>query len=133
MKKDITIPEVSDIYLALVNEYNAEFKSNDWNVYLINDKNVDLEMVLILSSGIDELKKISTAKLRHKIDKLPAKSFAKVEYIPVDVLDLTNTFSVSFFEKNTLFEKTFIIEKNIIQNKKVSSVAFLQKEGYLFS
>ena len=56
MKKDIKIPEVEDVYIAIVNEYNDIYKSQDWNAYIINDKDVDLEMILIVTSGYSEEK-----------------------------------------------------------------------------
>ena len=56
MKKDIQIPEVNEIFMAIVKEYNEEFQCEDWNAYIINDKQVDLDMVLILSKGFTERK-----------------------------------------------------------------------------
>ena len=42
--------------MAVVYEYNDIYKTNDWNVYLINNKSVDLEMVVIVSQGFSETK-----------------------------------------------------------------------------
>ena len=61
MKKDIEIPEVNDVYVAVVNEYNKIYKTYDWNAYIINDKDVALEMVLIVSRGYDK-NRISTGR-----------------------------------------------------------------------
>ena len=97
MKKDIQLPEVTKVFMAIVKEYNDTFKCEDWNAYIINNKEVELEMVLIVSKGYDEDKLIETAVLRHKIEKLPAQSFAKVELLQEDVLKLTNFFNVTFF------------------------------------
>ena len=66
MKKDIQIPKVEDVYIAIVNEYNDIYKTQDWNAYIINDKEVDLEMVLIVTRGYSEEKITST--FRKKID-----------------------------------------------------------------
>ena len=106
MKKDIQIPEVSDIFMAVVKEYNDIYKTDDWNVYIINNKPIDLEMVLIVSHGYDE--KDTTSKMRHKITKLPANSYAKVELIQPELFKLNNEFKVSFFEENSMFDKTFL-------------------------
>ena len=81
MKKDIEIPEVTNVFMAIVKEYNEDFKCDDWNAYIINNKDVDLEMCLIVSKGDEETTKLKTSILRKKIEKLPAKSYAKVEYI----------------------------------------------------
>ena len=43
--------------------------------------------------GYDEDNLTETAVLRHNIDKLPAKSFAKVELLQDDVLKLSNFFN----------------------------------------
>ena len=59
MKEDILIPKVEDVYIAVVNEYNDIYKSQDWNAYIINDKAIDLEMVLIVTSGYSENKTTS--------------------------------------------------------------------------
>jgi hypothetical protein len=131
MKKDIQLPEVSNVFMAIVNEYNKEFQCNDWNAYIINNKDIDLEMVLIVSKGYDEDKLIETAVLRHKIEKLPAQSFAKVELLQEDVLKLTNFFNVTFFEGNTMFDKKFLFEKGIIKEGNLRMVPMLNKRGIL--
>ena len=48
MKKDIFIPKVEGVYIAIVNEYNDVYKTQDWNAYIINDKDVDLDTVIIV-------------------------------------------------------------------------------------
>ena len=108
MKKDIQIPEVKNVHLAVVFEYNDIYKTDDWNVYVINNKNTDLEMMVIVSQGFSETK--TTSVLRKKITLLPANSFAKIELIQPDLFKLNNRFQVSFFEENTLYEKTFIFK-----------------------
>ena len=60
MKKDIQIPVVTDVFMAIVKEYNADFKCDDWNAYIINNKSVDLEMVLIVSKGDEEVTQLKT-------------------------------------------------------------------------
>jgi len=131
MKKDITIPEVADVFMAVVKEYNNEFKCEDWNAYIINNKDVTLEMVLIVSKGYDEDKMIETAVLRHKIEKLPAKSFAKVELLQDDVLKLSNFFNVTFFEGNTMFDKKYLFEKGVIKEGALRTIPLLNKRGIL--
>jgi len=63
-------------------------------------------MVLIVSHGYDE--KDTTSKMRHKITKLPANSYAKVELIQPELFKLNNEFKVSFFEENSMFDKVEI-------------------------
>ena len=131
MKKDILIPKVTNVFLAAVKEYNDVFKCDDWNVYLINNKDIDLETVLIVSKGIDKNSQSETSLLRHKIEKLPAKSYAKVEFLQEDVLKLTNFFNVTFFEENTLFDKKFIFEKESVKTSALRMIPFLKKRGVL--
>lgn len=129
MKKDIQIPEVTDVFMAIVKEYNPDFRTDDWNVYLINTKSVDLEMVLIVSHGFDEKDKTST--MRKKIEILPANSFAKIEFIQPELFKLNNEFKVTFFTNNQLFEKTFVFAKNTIKDSALRMIKELDKKGIL--
>ena len=36
MKKDITIPESKDIYIAAVLEEHPEYHTKDWNAYILS-------------------------------------------------------------------------------------------------
>ncbi|MCF6181467.1 hypothetical protein [Lutibacter sp.] len=131
MKKDIQIPEVSNVYVAVAKEYNEVFKCEDWNAYIINTKEVDLEMILIVSKGYNEDRGIKTAVLRHKIEKLPANSFAKIELIQNEVLKLTNFFDITFFEGNNMFEKKYVFEKGTIKEGNLRQISVLNKRGIL--
>jgi len=129
MKKDIQIPEVTNVEMAVVYEYNDLYKTDDWNVYIINNKNVDLEMVVIVTQGFSDTK--ITSLFRKKIDVLPANSFAKIELIQPELFKLNNRFQVSFFEGNTLFEKTFIFKENTIKEGALRTIPELKKRGIL--
>ena len=131
MKKDILIPEVTDVFMAIVKEYNEEFQCDDWNAYIINNKEVDLEMFLIVSKGDEETTKLKTSVLRKKIDKLPAKSYAKVEYINPAVLRLNNIFEVTFFEGSKMFDKKYIFKKGTVKEGTLRMIPLLKKEGVL--
>lgn len=131
MKKDIEIPEVTNVYVAVVNEYNDIYKTHDWNAYIINDKDVDLEMILIVSRGYNETKTTST--MRHKLEKLPAKSYAKIELMQEDVLALSNEFKVTFFESNKMFDKTYVFRKNTINKKALQPIPLMEVRGILVS
>ena len=131
MKKDIQIPEVSDVFMAIVKEYNEDFQCDDWNAYIINNKNIPLEMVLIVSKGDEETTKLKTSVLRKKIEKLPANSYAKVEYINPAVLRLNNSFEVTFFEGNQMFDKTYTFKKGTVKEGALRMIPLLKKEGVL--
>lgn len=129
MKKDITIPQVKDVYIAVVKKYNDIYKTHDWNAYIINDKDVSLEMVLIVSKGYSQDKETST--MRHKLEKLPPKSYAKIELIQKEVLPMNNEFKVTFFENNTMFDKTYLFLKNTINEKALQQIPLMGAKGVL--
>lgn len=129
MKKDIYIPEVSGVYLAVVFEHNDIYNTDDWNVYIINEKEVDLEMVVIVSKGFDE--KDQTSIMRKKLDVLASNSFAKVEWIQPELFKLNNQFQVTFFAENTLFEKTYTFKKNTIKEGALRMISSINKKGLL--
>ncbi len=131
MKKDIQIPEVTDVFMAIVKEYNEVFQCDDWNAYLINNKDIAIEMVLIVSKGYDEEQLTETSLLRHKIENLPAKSFAKVELLHEGVLKLSNFFNVTFFEGNAMFDKKYLFEKGTIKEGALRMIPLLNKKGIL--
>ena len=131
MKKDIEIPSVVDVYMAIVREYNTEFQCDDWNAYIINNKDVDLETVLIVSKGLDEGKGLESSQMRHKIDKLPSKSYAKVELLQGDILNLSNFFNISFFEGSRLFDKKYLFEKGSIKEGNLRKIPMLNKRGII--
>ncbi|WP_297806469.1 hypothetical protein [uncultured Polaribacter sp.] len=129
MKKDIQIPEVTDVEMAIVYEFSDLYKTDDWNVYIINNKNVDLEMMVIVSQGFSETK--TTSLIRKKLDKLPANSFAKIEFIQPELFKLNNRFQVTFFEGNTLYEKTFIFKENTVKEGALRMIKEIKKRGIL--
>ncbi|KRP29412.1 MAG: phenylalanyl-tRNA synthetase subunit alpha [Cryomorphaceae bacterium BACL22 MAG-120619-bin32] len=129
MKKDIHIPEVSDVVIAVVFEYNDMYKTDDWNAYIINKKSVDLELVVIVSQGFSEAK--TTSLFRKKLDVLPANSFGKIELMQPELFKLNNRFQVSFFEGNNLFEKTFLLKENTIKESALRMIPELRKRGIL--
>jgi len=129
LKKDIEIPESKGIYLAAVREKNEEFQSMEWNAYLINDRETSIEMALIVTKGFD--KEESTSTMRHSIKMLPAKSFAKIEFLQDEVLRLNNQFSVTYFADDKMYEKTFLFRKNSINEAALKDLPVIKKQGVL--
>lgn len=129
MKKDITIPEVKDVYVAVVQEQHIEYKTLDWNAYIINNSDKDLDTVLIVSQGYNDKK--TTPPMRHTLAKLPARSYAKIEYLQEKVLELNNSFKVTYFEGNQMFDKTYLFRKNTINEKALQAVPLMQLKGVL--
>jgi len=129
MKKDIEIPKVEGVYVAVVNEYNAIYKMQDWNAYIINDNDEDLEMVIIVTDGYSENK--ITSKFRKKIDVLPKKSYAKIEMIQEELFALNNQFKITYFKGNTMFDKVFTFRKNTINLKALQAIPLMEAKGVL--
>ncbi len=129
MKKDIVVPKVEDVYVASVKEFNEIYRTEDWNIYIINNKSVALEMILIVSTGYSSDKITST--MRHKLEALPPKSYAKVELIMEDLLSLKNEFLVTFFQDNKMYDKSFVFEPNTINNLSLKKLPLIKELGVL--
>lgn len=129
MKKDINIPEVKDVHVAVVQEQHPEYKTQDWNAYIINNSDSDLETVLIVSQGYTDKK--MTPPMRHSIAMLPSRSYAKIEYLQEKVLALNNEFKITFFEGNQMYDKSYLFRKNTINEKALQTVPLMQLKGVL--
>lgn len=129
MQKDINIPKVEDVHVVVVQEEHLEYKTMDWNAYIINNKDADLETVLISSKGFSNEK--ITPVMRHTIQKLPARTFAKIEFMQEEVLKLNNEFKVTFFIGNVMYDKTFTFRKNTINTRALQKLPLMQTRGVL--
>jgi len=129
MKKDIEFQEVQDVYVTVVQEKHLEYKTLDWNAYIINNSDKDLDTVLIVSRGYSDTK--LTPVMRHTIAKLPARSYAKIEFLQEKVIELNNEFKVTFFEGNKMYDKSYLFRKNTINEKALQTVPLMQMKGIL--
>lgn len=127
MRKDIEIPKVENVHIVAVNEWDKDFTGQQWNVYLVNNREDEISTVLVLSRGKSEDTKTST--LRHGLGNLQPKSAAKVELITTEVLGFTNEYLLTFFAENKLFERKFIFEPNSISEENVVEIPLLESEG----
>lgn len=129
MKKDIEVPTVEKVYVAAVKEFNEEFQADEWNAYIINNRNTSIEMVLIVAKGYEGKKE--TSVMRHKLEKLPPHSFAKIEFIQDEVLSLNNEYQVTFFADNKMYEKKFLFKKNTVSEEARIEIPLHPKKGVL--
>ena len=133
MKKDITIPEVENVFVAAVQEWSDDFMEKVWFIYLVNDSDFDIESAMVVSKAfgtIDgEMKK--TSLLRHAFPHVPAVSVVKVEMVEKSVLALNNEFMVTYFIGNTLYDKKFIFEANSINENAIEEVPILFVDGVI--
>ncbi|MGJ8665217.1 MAG: hypothetical protein ACSHW7_02535 [Patiriisocius sp.] len=129
MRKDIEIPEVKDIYIAAVYEFNEDYNVHDWNIYMINDGTSPIETVLIVAQGYNEKK--MTAPMRKTIKIIPAKGFAKIEFIDESVFVLDNFFTITYFKDDKMFDKRFEIPRNSIMEDNAVDLPVMPKKGVL--
>tara|TARA_R110001583_G_scaffold50577_9_gene157998 strand:- start:1556 stop:1951 length:396 start_codon:yes stop_codon:yes gene_type:complete len=127
VKKDIEIPVVKDVHVAIVREWNEEFLDKDWNAYIINNRTAPIEMTMVVSKGYEGDRK--TSVMRHAVGVVKAKSFKKIEVVQEDVLVLNNEFFVTFYADNKLYEKRFIFEKNSVNENNLSTILLIEKDG----
>ena len=133
MKKDITIPEVENVFLAAVQEWSDDFMEKVWYVYLINDSDFYLDSIMVVSKAFGtlegEMKK--TSLLRHAFTQVAPVSVVKVEMVEKSVLELNNEFMVTYFIGNTLYDKKFTFVKNSINESNVEEVPILFVDGVI--
>jgi hypothetical protein len=133
MKKDITIPEVENVFVAAVQEWSDDFMEKVWYIYLVNDSDFNLDGVMVVSKAFGtingEMKK--TSLLRHAFVEIPAVSVVKVEMLEKSVTTLNNEFMVTFFIGNTLYDKKFIFKANFISEINVEEVPILFVDGVI--
>lgn len=129
MRKDIEIPKAENVHIVAVKEWDKDFTEQQWYIYLVNNREDEIETVLVMSRGKSEDRKTST--LRHGLGNMEPKTAAKVEFIPTEVLGFTNEYLVTFFAENKLFERKFIFDPNSISDENVTAVPVLESEGIL--
>lgn len=131
MKKDIEFPEVKDVGIAIVPEF--EDGGSTWVAYFINFRKNNLQNVMISSSGYGEIdgRKKETTILRYFFDEIQGLSFKKLEIMLEDSFKLTNQFWVSFYESNVLYEKKFIFVQESINETNMVLIPVIQKKGII--
>jgi len=129
MKKDIEIPEVKGVSIAVLKEWNTEFEMDDWNAYIVNENDKPIEAVMIVTQGFSADKK--TSKFRHMLGTVKANSVLKIELIQERVLSFRNEFSVTYFLDNKLFDKKFVFRQNTINERALQDIPFTKNKGVL--
>ena len=134
MKKDIEIPEVKNVTVAVVREKTL-FETYDWKVYLINNNNVQIENTLVSSTGYGEKdgKMQKTSTLRHFLETVPAKGSVLVEPIDENVFHLNNEYWVSYYIGGQIFDKKFVFVPEAISEENLTYIKELELEGILHS
>ena len=129
MRKDIEIPEVKDIHIAAVKEWDEAFLNQSWNIYLINNSSLTMEVTIVVSRGSKGDKK--TATLRHGLGIISPKTFRKVEFIAEEVLPFKNEFLLTFFANAKLYDRIFVFEPYSIREENAVSTPLLERDGIM--
>jgi hypothetical protein len=134
MKKDIKIPEVNKVTLAIAREKNL-LGVHEWKVYLINRNDFEIENVIVASTGYGEREgeKQKTSTLRHFLETVPAQSTVLVEPIQENLFHLTNEYWVSYYVGMQIYDKRFVFVPDTICEENLSFIKELEMEGVLHS
>lgn len=134
MKKDIEIPEVNNVTLAVIREKTL-FDTYDWKVYLINKNNFTIEKVIVASTGYGEKdgERQRTSTLRHFLENVMAKGASLIEPIQENVFHLNNEYWVSYYIGDKIYDKRFVFVPDSLCEENLSYIKELDMEGVLHS
>ncbi len=131
MKKDIEIPEVRNVSVAVIKEDDEESGLN-WKVYLLNKNPFPIRNVLVSTSGFDsEEGGQRTSTLRHFFDEVAPQGFQVIELLDKAVLHLNNEYWVSYQAEGSMFDKRYLFVPDSISDKNIIRIGMLDKEGIL--
>ncbi len=133
MIKDIQVPEVRNVTLAIVKEGIKGLE--EWKVYLINNNEFPIENTLVASKGYGEKEgeKQKTSILRHFLETVPANGSTLIEPIDSSVFHLNNEYWVSYYIGSQIYDKRFLFVPDTICEKNVIFIKELEREGVLHS
>jgi len=132
MKKDLPENIVRDIFIAVVLERESPTEKV-WNVYVINEKNVPIQNVMVSSKGygMKDEKEVKTSILRHFIGDIDPSDYAKIEAIDEQVFGLTNEYWLSYYIEGTIYDKKYIFLPESIIDDNLIKIPVLNKPGVL--
>lgn len=129
MRKDIEISRSKNIHIAAIKEWDADFLSQQWNIYIINGRSDTIETVLVMSRGFSEDRQ--TSVLRHNVGDIDPGAAVKIEFIPEEVLGFENQYLVTFFAEDKLYEKKLTFYPHAIGDELVQKLPVIDTEGIL--
>lgn len=131
MRKDIHIPKVEDVSVAVVKETEGE--NPEWGVYLINQKTTVLKNIIVASKGYGTLndEEVKTSTLRHFFDELDEASFQKIEKIMPDVFGLNNEYMLTFYIDQVIYDRKYIFVPESIVEENLIQIPLVGKPGIL--
>lgn len=134
MKKDIHIPEVQNVTLAVTRTKNPGLP-DEWNVFLLNENDVPLENTLVASKGYGEKdgQEQMTSVLRQFLETVPPHANVHVERIDPSVFHLNNEYWVSYYIGGLLYDRRFVFVPDTLREDNLIFVKALGMEGVLHS
>lgn len=134
MKKDIEIPPVENVTLAVAREKNL-LDQYEWKVYLINNNLFDIDNTLVASTGYGEKSGETqrTSTLRHFLQTVLAQTTIAIEPIDPNVFHLNNEYWVSYYVGSQIHDKKFVFVPDSICEANITFIKELQLEGVLHS
>jgi hypothetical protein len=131
MRKDIHIPKVTDVSMAVVRE--TEGSDAEWGVYLLNHKNVPLQDIIVSSKGYGVINEepIKTSTLRHFFDSIGPNDTLKVEKIMPEVFGLNNEYMLTFYIDGTIHDRKFIFVPDSIVEENLIQIPLIELPGIL--
>lgn len=134
MKKDIKIPTVENVTLAVAREKNL-INQYEWKVYLINNNPYPIENTLVASKGYGEKdgETQRTSTLRHFLETVAAHATTAIESIDPNVFYLNNEYWVSYYVGTQIYDKKFVFVPDSICEANITFIKELQLEGVLHS
>lgn len=118
--------------MAVVQETN-DLGKDVWNAYLLNLKDVEIYGVLVTSKGYGQKdgEHVKTSTLRHFLDRIPSKSYAKIEAVMENLFGLNNEFWVSFYVNAVIHDKKYIFLPETIKDDNLIKVPIINKLGVM--
>lgn len=134
MKKDIEIPEVKNVTIAVVREKNL-LNQEEWKVHLINNNPFPIENTLVASKGYGEKEgeQQRTSTLRHYLETVPANSSVLVEPIDPTLFHLNNEYWVSYYVGAQIYDRRFVFVPDTICEANLTFIKELDMPGILHS
>ncbi|MGS4346007.1 hypothetical protein ACKUSY_10545 [Myroides odoratus] len=131
MKKDIEIPQVTAVEIAVVKEYNEDFLQDAWYAYLFNNSSTAIEAILIVSKAEGEVdgEKKTSSVFRHAFPLLAAGESIKVELLDEAIFALDNTFMLTYFQGAKLYDKNFVFPAHSINEAALNKLEYADKNG----
>ncbi len=131
MRKDIEIPKVKGVELAIVKE--EEVGHDSWKVYLMNKNQFDIDNVLVSSKGYGTIdgENRQTSILRHLIGKVDSQDYALIEPIDPEVFTLSNEYWVSYRANGKVYDKKYVFVEGAIKEENLIEIKMLGKKGVL--